>query len=395
MAIANYLVTDLENASYVRKMFEQGEELKKLYGADKVYDFSLGNPEVEPPDGVTEAFVRCAADRAPGNHRYMNNAGYMGVREKIADMLKRRSGIPVKPGNVVMTVGAAGGVNIALKTLLNPGDEVIAFAPYFKEYDFYAKNHNGRVIPVLTDERTFRPVPEALERAITNRTKAVIINSPNNPTGAVYDADCLKSIAGVLCACEKKFGTDIYVISDEPYASILYDGIEAPHMFRFFRNAIIVNSYSKSLALAGERIGYAAVSPEAADAGAISAGLVFCNRVLGFVNAPAFIQRVVSDNLESYVDISVYAEKRDAVCAIMRDAGFDFMTPQGAFYLFPKILGDDEDKFKNNAVEHSILIVPGTGFGWPGRFRLAFCVSTDTILRSRDAFMALAGRYKK
>ena len=394
MPIAKHIASDLERASYVRKMFEQGEELKKRYGADNIYDFSLGNPEVEPPASVRESFIRHAGDDTQGIHRYMNNAGYANVREQIAALIGQRSGVRMKGSHVVMTVGAAGGMNIALKALLDPGDEVIAFAPYFKEYDFYAKNHGGSVTPVLTKDNTFTPDAAALESAICARTKAVIINSPNNPTGAVYDEDCLKSVADVIHACEKKFGTNIYVISDDPYIEVIYDGIKAPHIFQYFQNAIIVYSYSKSLALAGERIGYAAVSPDAADADAIAAGLVFCNRVLGFVNAPAFMQRVVADNLESSVDISIYTEKRDAICSIMRDAGFDFMTPKGAFYLFPKIMGDDEEAFKERAVAHNILIVPGSGFGWPGRFRLAFCVASDTILRSRGAFMELAGEYK-
>ena len=393
MIIANHIAKDLESASYVRRMFEQGEALKKQYGAENIFDFSLGNPEVEPPDSVREAFVRDASSGAPGSHRYMNNAGYMPVRERIAAMIGRKSGTQMRPNLIVMTVGAAGGMNIALKTLLNPGDEVIALAPYFKEYDFYAKNHGGSIIPVLTDSETFLPLPDALEAAINERTKAVIINSPNNPSGAVYGDDSLKAIADVLRVCEKKFGSTIFVISDEPYISIVYDDIKVPHVFRYFKNAIIVYSYSKSLALAGERIGYAAVNPDAEEADSVAAGLVFCNRVLGYVNAPATMQRIVSDNLETSVDIAVYTEKRDAICSIMRDAGFDFRIPQGAFYLFPKILGEDEEAFKERAVAHNILIVPGSGFGWPGRFRLAYCVATDTILRSRNAFMELAAEY--
>ena len=394
MIIAQHIANDLEKASYVRRMFEQGEELKKKYGAENIFDFSLGNPEVEPPDSVREAFVRDASEGAPGSHRYMNNAGYLPVREKIADMIRRRSGAPVRPNHIVMTVGAAGGMNIALKTLLNPGDEVVAFAPYFKEYDFYAKNHGGRVVPVPVDGETFLPAPAALEAALNERTKAVIINSPNNPSGAVYDENCLNAIAGILRVCEMKYNTTIFVIADEPYISIVYDGIKTPHVFRHFQNAIIVYSYSKSLALAGERIGYAAINPEAAEADAVAAGMVFCNRVLGYVNAPATMQRIIAENLETSVDIAVYTEKRDAICSIMRDAGFEFLTPQGAFYLFPKILGDDEEAFKERAIAHNILIVPGAGFGWPGRFRLAYCVATDTILRSRGAFMALASEYR-
>ena len=394
MPIAAQIAKDLLNASYVRKMFEQGEELKKLHGAENVYDFSIGNPEVEPPESVLESFRKYACDTAPGAHRYMNNAGYMDVREKIAAAISSQSGSAVKPSHVVMTVGAAGALNIVLKTLLNPDDEVIAIAPYFMEYDFYAQNHGGRVVPVPAVEGAFLPDAARLEAAINARTKAIILNSPNNPSGAVYGADCLKSIAGVLRSCENKYGTTIYVLSDEPYIKILYDGITAPHVFNYFQNAVIINSYSKSLALAGERIGYAAISPEADGADAIAAGLVFCNRVLGFVNAPAFLQKVVADNLDAAVDAAVYTEKRDAICAIMREAGFDFLTPQGAFYLFPKIMGADEEAFKESALKHNILIVPGKGFGWSGRFRLAFCVSTDTIRRSRGAFLALADEYK-
>ncbi|MDR3121718.1 MAG: pyridoxal phosphate-dependent aminotransferase [Clostridiales bacterium] len=394
-AINKRLTEDLKNASFIRKMFEQGEELKKIHGADKVFDFSLGNPEVEPPESVRESFVRHAGDQTPGTHRYMSNAGYPHVRESVAELIGRQSGIKPRANLVVMTVGAAGGLNIVLKTLLDPGDEVVAFAPYFKEYNFYAQNHGGRIVEAATDPETFLPSPEALERAVTARTKAVILNSPNNPTGAVYDAACLTALADAVRACEKKFGHTIYVISDEPYVSIVYDGAVPPQVFCHFENAIIINSYSKSLALAGERIGYVAVSPNAADADRIAEGLVFCNRVLGFVNAPAFLQRVVADSLEASVDVAVYAEKRDAICAILREAGFTFRVPQGAFYLFPKILGNDEEAFKDAAVRHNILIVPGSGFAGPGHFRLAFCVATETIQRSRGAFLALAAEYAK
>lgn len=393
MSISVEIRQDLSRASYVRKMFEQGEELKKIYGAENVFDFSLGNPEVEPPQSVRESFARLGSGAAPGSHRYMNNAGYMDVREAVAANIARRCGAPVNPGHIVMTVGAAGGMNIALKTLLDPGDEAVVFAPYFKEYDFYAKNHGGKTVPALTDAGTFLPEPAALEAAITGKTKVVIINSPNNPSGAVYNGERLRAVSDVIKSCEKKYGTRIYVISDEPYISIIYDGYTAPHVFKYFENVIIINSYSKSLALAGERIGYAVVGPNTKDADKIAEGLVFCNRVLGFVNAPAFLQRVVAENLSASVDIAIYTKKRDAICSILRDAGFEFNTPQGAFYLFPKILGDDEEAFKDEAVKHNILIVPGSGFGWPGRFRLSYCVSDETILRSRGAFMALAQKY--
>ncbi|MDR1061880.1 MAG: pyridoxal phosphate-dependent aminotransferase, partial [Clostridiales bacterium] len=382
---------DLKKASYVRKMFEQGEELRRLRGADKIFDFSLGNPEAEPPQSVRESIARHAADGAPGLHRYMSNAGYAFARERVAEHLAEQSGVGVGAGNVVMTVGAAGGLNIVLKAILEPGDEVAVFAPYFKEYDFYAENHGGRVVPVQTSAASaFRPDAEALERAITARTKALIINSPNNPTGAVYDEACLRELDGALERCGQKYGTRILAISDEPYAKIAYDGVRVPQALACFRNAVVVSSYSKSLALAGERIGYVAASPNIEGVGELVDGLVFCNRVLGFVNAPALMQRVVADNAGAGVDMAYYAERRDAICAILDEAGFDFVRPQGAFYVFPKVLGGDEEAFKDRAVAHNILIVPGSGFAGPGHFRLSFCVAADAIRRSRDAFLALA-----
>ena len=384
---------NLGRSSYVRKMFEQGEALKKIHGRDKVYDFSLGNPEAEPPAPVLEAFARFAADRAPGAHRYMSNAGYEDVRARVAQMVSEKSGVPLEARHVVMTVGAAGGLNAVLKAILNPGDEVAVFAPYFQEYNFYAQNHGGQVIAVPTDPETFQPDVSALERALGPRTRALILNSPNNPSGAVYGADCYKRIAGALAACEKRHGTRVLVVSDEPYSSIVYDGLTLPNVLAHFRNAVQVSSFSKSHALAGERIGFVAVSSAADGAEELVDGIVFCNRVLGFVNAPALMQRVVAENLEASVGISHYEERREAACAVLAEAGFDFMKPQGAFYVFPRILGDDEEAFKERAVAHNILIVPGSGFAGPGRFRMAFCVGIDTIRNSRQAFLDLASEF--
>ena len=388
------VAANLGRASYVRKMFEQGEALKKIHGKDKVYDFSLGNPEGEPPDTVLEAFARCAADRTPGMHRYMSNAGYMDARERIAARIARKCGAPIEARHVVMTAGAAGGMNSVLKAILDPGDEVAVFAPYFKEYDFYAQNHGGKVVAVPTDPNTFQPDVDALERAIGPRTRALILNSPNNPSGAVYGADCYKSLAGALARCEGRHGSRLLVISDEPYSSIVYDGAELPDVFSHFENSVVINSYSKSHALAGERIGFVAVNSAADGADALVDGVVFCSRVLGFVNAPAFLQRVIAQSLEEGVDISHYELRREAVCQVLAEAGFDFMKPQGAFYLFPRILGDDEEAFKERALAHNILIVPGSGFAWPGRFRMAFCVSLETIRGSRQAFLDLAAEYR-
>jgi aspartate aminotransferase len=323
----------------------------------------------------------------------MSNAGYEGVRARIAEMLTKRSGVRVETGHVVMAVGAAGGLNAVLKAILNPGDEVAVFAPYFKEYDFYAQNHGGKVVAVQTDAETFQPDAGALEKAVGPRTRALILNSPNNPSGAIYSADCYRSIAGALAACEKRFGTRVLVISDEPYSSIVYDGAELPNVLAHFENAVVVNSYSKSHALAGERIGFVAVGGAAERADDLANGIVFCTRVLGFVNAPAFLQRVVAESLEASVDIAYYEARREAACSVLAEAGFDFMKPQGAFYVFPRILGGDEEAFKERAVAHNILIVPGSGFAGPGRFRMAFCVGIDTIRNSRQAFLDLASEF--
>jgi aspartate aminotransferase len=322
----------------------------------------------------------------------MNNAGFADVREKIAKHISDNSNVPVPASNVIMTVGAAGALNILFKTILNPGDEVIALAPYFMEYNFYADNYHGKIVPVMTRKDTFQPDLGELEKAIGERTKAIIINSPNNPTGTVYGEKCLNDIEKLLKKCEKKYGTTIFVVSDEPYIKIAYDGVKIPNMLEHFENAIIVNSFSKSLALAGERIGYAAVSSRIGCAAEIMGGLVFCNRVLGYVNAPALAQLVAADNLDAGVDVSAYAEKRDLFLDILTSAGFECQKPQGAFYLFPKIMGADDEQFKQAALRHNILIVPG--FGVKGHFRAAYCVDIDTIRNSRDAFNALAAEYK-
>ena len=379
------------NASYIRRMFEQGEELKKKFGSDKVFDFSLGNPDAEPPESVVMAYRKYANGDYPGIHRYMSNAGFYEAREKIAAHISANSIVTVPASNVIMTVGAAGAINILMKTILNPGDEVIALAPYFMEYNFYVDNYQGKLTPVNTQEDTFMPDPELIERHICEKTKAIILNSPNNPTGVIYSAECLDAIEATLKKCEKKYGTKIFVISDEPYIKIAYDGVKIPNMLDHFENAIIINSFSKSLALAGERIGYAAVSGRIDCANEIMSGMIFCNRVLGFVNAPALAQIIVAENLDATVDINAFMEKRDILYDIITGAGFECNKPQGAFYLFPKIMGNDEEEFKERALKHNILIVPG--FGVKGHFRAVYCIDINVIKNSRDAFMALAAEY--
>ena len=392
MALSQSVQQHQANSSYIRKMFEQGEELKKKLGKDKVYDFSLGNPDTEPPEGVIEAYKKYANGSFPGLHRYMSNAGVYDVREKVAKRLTDDSGVNVPVSNVVMTVGAAGAINTLLKAILNPEDEVIALAPYFLEYGFYVDNYLGKLVPVETQKDTFMPDIDEIERHVTEKTKAIILNSPNNPTGVVYSAERLIDIENMLKKCEKKYGTTIFVISDEPYVKIAYDGVKVPNMLACFENAVIVNSFSKSLALAGERIGFVAVSGRISCAEALVGGIVFCNRVLGFVNAPALAQYVVADNLDISVNIDEFKEKRDELYGILIEAGFECNKPQGAFYLFPKIMGNDEEEFKNNALKHNILIVPG--FGVKGHFRAAYCVDINTIRNSKNAFMTLAAEYR-
>lgn len=383
------VVSNLQKSSWIRAMFEEGVKLSKIYGADNVYDFSLGNPYAEPPDEVKESLKKHILGNEKGLHRYMNNAGYPEVREKIARSLQKKSGVKLAAENVVMTVGAAGGLNITLKSILNPGEEVIVFAPFFVEYTFYADNHGGKAVIVPPDTITFEPDLAALERALTPKTKAVIINNPNNPTGVIYSEAILKSIQQILAGKEKKYGTSIYVISDQPYAEIIYDGVKLPQILSIFDNAIIINSFSKSLGLAGERIGYVAASSRIKDIDTLLQALSFCNRTLGFVNAPGLFQKVAADALETKVDVLDYREKRDCLYTNLTEMGFECVKPQGAFYLFPKALIQDDVEFVKRAMKYNLLLVPGSGFGCPGYFRLSYCVTMDTIVKSIPAFEKL------
>jgi aspartate aminotransferase len=383
------VVGNLQKSSWIRAMFEEGVRLSKIYGADNVYDFSLGNPYAEPPEEVKESLKKHILGNEKGLHRYMNNAGYPEVREKIARFLQEESGVKLAAENVVMTVGAAGGLNITLKSILNPGEEVIVFAPFFVEYTFYADNHGGKTVIVPPDTTTFEPDLAALEKALTPRTKAVIINNPNNPTGVIYSEAILKSIQEILAGKEKEYGTTIYVISDQPYAEIIYDGAKLPQILSIFDNAIIVNSFSKSLGLAGERIGYVAASSRIKDIDILLQALSFCNRTLGFVNAPGLFQKVVADALKAKVDVLDYRQKRDYLYTNLTQMGFECVKPQGAFYLFPKTLIQDDVEFVKRAMKYNLLLVPGSGFGCPGYFRLSYCVTMDTIVKSIPAFEKL------
>lgn len=375
-------------------MFEEGARLAEKYGADKVYDYSLGNPYAEPPAEVVSSLKNHILSDEKGLHRYMNNAGFTEVREKVAKSLEKESGVELSSENIVMTVGAAGGLNVVLKALLNPGEEVIVFAPYFVEYNFYTDNHGGKTVVVPPNTSTFEPDLNALEESITSKTKAMIINTPNNPTGVVYSEEKLKDIAEIIARKEKEYNTTIFVISDQPYSEILYDDIKLPSTLAIFNNSIIVNSFSKSLGLAGERIGYIAASSRIKDIEMLMNALAFCNRTLGFVNAPALFQKVVGDAIDARVEIEEYKMRRDFLYENLTKLGFECVKPQGAFYLFPKALIDDDVEFAKRAIKHNLLLVPGSGFGCPGYFRLSYCVDFNMIKNSISAFENLAKEFK-
>lgn len=366
-------------------MFEEGIRLKKQFGEENVFDLSLGNPVIEPPDQVQAALVKAAKDISPGLHRYMPNAGLQDVREAIAKTLSNECQVSLSANDLVMVCGAAGGLNITLKTLLDSGDEVLIFAPYFVEYLFYADNHGGKAVAVKTHD-DFKLDMDALKDALSEKTKAVIVNSPNNPTGVVYSREELKQLAEVLKAHSEKTGKAVYLISDDPYKKITFDGVEAVNILELYENSIYITSHSKDIALPGERIGFVAVHPKCEDAGNLMAGLIFSNRVLGFVNAPALIQRVVKNVQGVTVDVEQYKKKRDFLYGELTRIGYDVVKPQGAFYFFPKSPIDDEVKFVKKLAEKKVLVVPGRGFGCPGYFRISYCLPDSVIEGSIAGF---------
>ena len=375
----------MENSSWIRKMFEEGIRLKKEFGEENVFDLSLGNPVIEPPEEVRKALIESARDESHGLHRYMPNAGLADVRAVIAESLSPECKVELSANDVVMVCGAAGGLNITLKTLLDPGDEVIIFAPYFVEYLFYADNHGGKAVavPPLDD---FRLNFDALQNALNEKTKAVIINSPNNPTGVLYSRQELQELARVLKAHSDKIGKAVYLISDDPYKKITFDGVEAPNIMEFYQDSIYITSHSKDIALPGERIGFLAVHPQCESAGLLMAGLIFCNRVLGFVNAPALIQRVVKQVQGVTVDVEQYRRKRDYLYNELTRIGYQVVKPQGAFYFFPKSPLEDEVEFVKKLADKKVLVVPGRGFGLPGYFRISYCLPDSVIEGSIAGF---------
>ena len=378
MAIAKKMRGFVENGSMIRKMFEEGARLRKIHGADKVFDFSLGNPNLPPPAAFKERLLAIAQADAPGLHAYMPNAGLPETRDAIAARVKADQGVPVEGAQVVVTCGAAGALNIILKSLLDPGDEVLVPRPYFVEYGFMADNHGGDLKAVNTLADFSLDLP-AMEAAMGPKTKVVLVNSPNNPTGAIYSQESLDALARAMAAKGKEFGHDIYLVSDEPYRKIVYDGASVPSPLASYANSLVATSYSKDLSLPGERIGYVAVNPAAADLAALMGALSLANRILGFVNAPSIMQKVVAGIGDACVDVSLYQRKRDILAAGLRAAGYDFTLPSGAFYLFPKSPFADESRFVDLLKEENILVVPGSGFGAPGYFRIAYCVDDRVI----------------
>lgn len=385
----------VNNSSAIRAMFEEGKKLASVYGAENVYDFSLGNPNVPAPAAVKEAALQVLNEEDPLMvHGYMSNSGYEDVREAIAASLNRRFGTGYDAGNLVMTVGAAGGMNVIFKTLLNPGDEVIAFAPYFGEYRAYVSNYDGVLKVVPPDTETFQPNLAAFEKLITEKTKAVIVNTPNNPTGVVYSAETLKHLADILEEKQKEWKTSIYLISDEPYRELVYGGVEVPWIPDFYRNTIVGYSFSKSLSLPGERIGYLVLPSEMDDSEAVKNAANVATRILGYVNAPSFFQRVVARCLEEKADIAYYDRNRETLYEGLKKAGLSCIKPEGAFYLFVKSPVEDEKAFCEKAKKQNLLLVPGSSFACPGYVRLAYCVSYEMIVRSLPHFEELMKEYR-
>lgn len=381
-------------SSLIRAMFEEGKKMAAKYGKENVFDFSLGNPCVAPPKEVNDAVIKILEETAPTElHGYPNNSGFEDVRLHLAAECNKKHGTSYDEKNYVLVTGAAAALNIIFKTLLNPGDEVIAFAPYFGEYNNYVENHGGHLVVAAPNTETFQPNMEEFKSKITAKTKAVIINTPNNPTGVIYSAETLKTLAEILTEKEKEFGTSIYLVSDEPYRELVYGNTEIPFVPDFYNNTFIAYSYSKSLSLPGERIGYVCVNTGADDFELITGALNVANRILGFVNAPTIWEKALLYISNLTVDISIYEKNRDKVYSMLTELGYEMVEPTGAFYVFPKSLIPDDKAFCQAAKEYNILIVPGSSFGCPGHFRLAYCVDYDTIDNSYEGFKKLKERF--
>ncbi len=393
--IAKSMVDYVKGSSVIRAMFEEGKRLADKYGVENVYDFSLGNPSVEPPAEVKDSIIDILQnEEGTYVHGYMSNAGYEDVRDIIAKSLNRKHGTSFGSDNILMTVGAAGGLNVILKTLLDPGDEVITFSPYFGEYKNYVANYGGVLVEVPPTE-DFMPEAESFAAAFTEKTKAVIINNPNNPTGIVYPEETIVQIAEVLYKKEKEYGKAIYLIADEPYRELVYDGAEVCYLTRYYKDTIVGYSYSKSLSLPGERIGYLVIPDEVNDFENVVSAATVANRILGFVNAPSLMQRAVAKCVDAEVSVETYNRNRELLYGSLIEMGYECIKPQGAFYLFVKAPDEDDKAFCAKAKEFNILLVPGSTFAGPGYVRIAYCVDYDMIKRSLPAFEKLMGCYRQ
>ena len=393
--IAEKMKGMVANSSAIRAMFEEGNRLAEIYGAENVNDFSLGNPNVPAPQAVKQAMIELLDESDPVVlHGYTNsNSGYADVRQTVAESVNERFGTAFTGENIVMTVGAAGGLNVIFKTLLDPGDEVIAFAPYFGEYRSYTNNYDGVLVEISPNTENFQPKLEEFEEKITPKTKIVIVNTPNNPTGVVYSEETIRKMTEIMEAKQKEYGTDIYLVSDEPYRELAYDGVEVPYLTKYYNNTIIGYSYSKSLSLPGERIGYLVIPDEVADSDDVKSAANVATRILGFVNAPTLQQKVVAKCINEKTDLTFYNRNRETLYNGLIDCGFECIKPQGAFYLFVKSPVENEKAFCEEAKKLHILMVPGSSFACPGYVRLAYCVSYETIVNSLPKFQELAKKY--
>jgi aspartate aminotransferase len=393
MTIAKKIADIISRSSWIRKMFEEGAQLKAQYGAENVYDFSLGNPNLPPPEKFSEILRETVAVCGLGDHCYMPNTGYPMVCGSIAEFLSKEQETTVSEKEIMMTCGASGALNVALKAILDPGDEVLTPVPCFVEYAFYADNHGG-VLKTASTTPDFQLDLDAMASAINEKTKAVLINSPNNPTGQIYPEARLQALGDLLTQKSRQYNRTIYLISDEPYRKIVFDGATVPSIFKAYRDSIIGTSYSKDLSIPGERIGFVAVNPAAAFKKELMGGMALANRILGFVNAPALMQRVVACMQGMSVDISEYKRKRDMLCNALAEYGYEFVKPPGTFYLFPKTPIADDVKFVQALKDERILVVPGSGFHGPGHFRIAFCVTDETIQRALPGFKRVTERFR-
>ena len=393
MTISKKIKDFMEQGSWIRKMFEEGEALKQKVGKDNIYDLSLGNPVISPPKEFYIKLRELASDPIDGMHRYMPNSGYPETRSAVAKQLKNETGLRFDSSHLIMTVGAGGALNVVMKTILDAEDEVIIFAPYFVEYIFYADNHNAKC-KVVNSDSNFVPKLHELENAITPKTKMILMCSPGNPTGVIYKPETLSAISNILSTKEKELGTEITLVSDEPYRKIIFDNIDYPHIFNYHHKSIVATSHSKDLSIPGERIGYIAVNPNYKNTKEIIDGLTFCNRTLGFVNAPALMQRIIVSLQNVAIDVSAYERKRDFLFTELRKIGYSVVKPDGAFYMFPKSPTPDEIPFVEELKSQRVLVVPGTGFGTPGHFRIAYCVDDSVLRNSIHGFKKAFEKYK-